>query len=46
MEVWSVGWRPEDLTARTLDFLLHLSAKEFGLVALQTNSRGDLEFFG
>ena len=42
----AVRWRPEDLTASILDYLLHLSTKDFGLVSLHTNNGGDLEFFG
>ena len=46
VEVQTVGWCPEDLTVSILNFLLHLAAKYFGLVALHTNGGGDLEFFG
>ena len=46
LEVQTVRWRPEELTASILDFLLHLAAKNFRLVALHPNNSGDLDFFG
>ena len=46
MEVQAVGWRTENLTASILGYLLHLAAKGFGIVVLQQNNGGDLEFFG
>ena len=46
LEVWEVGWRPEELTASILGCLLHLAAKEFRLVEIQPNDNGDLELFG
>ena len=46
MEVWAVGWHPEDLTAIILDWILPLAEKDFGLVEIHPNDGGNLEFFG
>ena len=45
LDFWSVGWRPEDLTASILDYLLHIADKYFVLVALPPNDGGNLYFF-
>ena len=46
LEVRDVEWRPYYITTSILDCILHLAAKDFGLVALQTKNGDDLEFFG
>ena len=46
LEVRVFGWRPEYLITIIIERLLHLAVKDFGIVVLQTNDGGNIEFFG